>query len=268
MYRFILFTILVLGISIQSAEAATVRPIQFPVDGKHSFRNDFAEPRAGGAREHLGIDIIADKMTPVVAAIDGRVTYLASPQASWGYSITIRDNEGYQYRYLHLNNDTPGTDDGAGGEKYAYADGLRRGSTVTKGQVIGWVGDSGNAESTTAHLHFEMREPDRTPINAYDSLKAADTTTTSTTPTTDTTQTPAPSATVYTFSKPIRRGSTGEDVRQLQMILRDLGFFTYPEITGYYGAVTEASVIAFQKSVNLEPVGMVGPLTRAILNNI
>ncbi|MEN9390272.1 MAG: hypothetical protein RLZZ283_372, partial [Candidatus Parcubacteria bacterium] len=124
---------------------ALVRSIAFPVAGTFSFRNDFSEPRDGDAREHLGIDIIADKMTPVVAVVDGTITYIASPQASWGYSITITDAEGYAYRYLHLNNDTPGTDDGQGGEAHAYAPGLARRVAVTKGQLIGWVGDSGNA---------------------------------------------------------------------------------------------------------------------------
>src|SRR3989344_7023502 len=97
-------------------EAADVRQITFPVEGPNSFRDDFHEPRGDGTREHLGIDIIASKMTPVVAVADGRISFIAIPQASWGYSITLTDTSGYQYRYLHLNNDTPGTDDGAGGE--------------------------------------------------------------------------------------------------------------------------------------------------------
>ncbi|MBY0317022.1 MAG: M23 family metallopeptidase, partial [Bdellovibrionales bacterium] len=90
---------------------AETRSILFPVDSEYSFRNDFREPRDGGAREHLGIDIISDKMTPLVAVVDGTITFIAIPQASWGYAITLEDAEGYSYRYLHINNDTPGTDD-------------------------------------------------------------------------------------------------------------------------------------------------------------
>jgi hypothetical protein len=265
-----LFILIAFATGFQVADAATVRPITFPVQGEYRFRNDYAEPRAGGAREHRGIDIVADKMTPVVAAADGRITFLASPEASWGYSITIRDNEGYQYRYLHLNNDTPGTDDGAGGEKHAYAEGLRRGSTVTQGQVIGWVGDSGNAENTTSHLHFEIREPNRTYINPYETLVAADTSRSASVPEVQSTVSTAGdiASTQFVFSKYLYRGKSGEEVRQLQIALKALGFFEYPEITGYFGPVTEKAVIAFQKSVSVDPVGMVGPITRGILNNI
>ncbi|MDO8504494.1 MAG: peptidoglycan-binding protein, partial [Candidatus Liptonbacteria bacterium] len=153
--------------------SAEVRSIMFPVGGPSVFRDDFNEPRGtDGTREHLGIDIIADKMTPVVSAVDGEVSYAVTPEASWGYSISIRDADGYSYRYLHLNNDTPGTDDGNGGETNAYAPGIRRGVRVVKGQLIGWVGDSGNAENTVSHLHFEIRGLSRTVINPYESLRS------------------------------------------------------------------------------------------------
>ena len=249
-------------------EAAEIRTITFPVSGAHSYRDDFAEPRAGGAREHLGIDIVAEKMTPVVAAVDGRVTYIAIPQASWGYSITIRDAEGYQYRYLHLNNDTPGTDDGAGGTAHAYAAELRRGSNVTKGQLIGWVGDSGNAEATVSHLHFEIRMPDRTSINPYETLRAADPNQTAPPTTTPTTPSSGETSARFVFTKPLLLGSRGADVVQLQALLRKLGHFTYPTDTGYFGSITEAAVIAFQKAQGIDPIGIVGPITRGVLNDI
>jgi len=326
---------------------AQVRTITFPVDGKYSFRNDFAEPRDGGAREHLGIDIIADKMTPVVAVVDGTVTFIAIPQASWGYSITIRDSEGYSYRYLHLNNDTPGTDDGQGGEANAYASGIQRRTTVTKGQLIGWVGDSGNAEATVSHLHFEIRAPDRTTINPYETLLAAsgnktsgqstviiqhssegglegeeqfiitrslqegmidqDITTlhqelkalgyyageitetyTSTTreavrsfqnakgiaPTgiADVITRKAIAASAKLLPVPVSstvsglsEGSQGEAVRALQQKLKDLGYFS-SYVTGYFGPITRTAVIAFQKAKGIDPVGFVGPKTQAALD--
>jgi hypothetical protein len=95
--------------------SAISRPIAFPVKDPYSFRDDYLDPRGGGTRKHLGIDIIAEKMTPVFSAVDGNITYVVSPEASWGYAIEIRDSDGYAYNYLHLNNDTPGTDDGKGG---------------------------------------------------------------------------------------------------------------------------------------------------------
>lgn len=268
--RHLLISTLFLNLVIFSEVSAQTRDILFPVDGEYSFRNDYAEPRGDGSREHRGIDIIADKMTPVVAVVDGTITYIARPEASWGYSITIRDSEGYAYRYLHLNNDTPGTDDGRGGEANAYAKDFRRRDSVERGEIIGWVGDSGNAENTTAHLHFEIRAPDRNYINPYETLLAA-----------------SPSGTgqfIATVEHPtevgieveeaqvsvvsnieLSRGSRGEAVRTLQMRLKALAYFS-EEVTGYFGVITEASVIAFQEANGIDPIGIVGPKTRAALS--
>src|SRR3990172_6658623 len=138
---------------------AVVRPIVFPVEVPYYFRDDYLDPRGGGTRKHLGTDIIADKMKKIFSASDGVVTYVVSPEASWGYAIEVRDTDGYTYNYLHLNNDTPGTDDGKGGEGHAYAPEIENGVRVSKGQFIGWVGDSGNAEETPPHLHFEIEDP-------------------------------------------------------------------------------------------------------------
>ncbi len=333
---------------VYSEAYAVTRTITFPVSGTYSYRNDFAEPRDGGSREHLGIDIIASKMTPLVSAVDGIVTFIAIPQASWGYAITIRDSEGYQYRYLHINNDSPGTDDGLGGVEHAYAPELKRGSAVTKGQLIGWVGDSGNAEGTVSHLHFEIRSPDRTPINPYDSLLAASggqtgiaTTLTnggaepsledeelfierrqlqegmadrdiatlheqlktlgyytgaisetyssvtreavrkfqndnSITPTgiadaltrrtlEQRVKAHSVSTSLMSQSSSLAEGSEGETVRVLQMRLAELGYFNNT-VTGYFGPITKAAVIAFQSANGIDPIGIVGPLTRSALN--
>lgn len=157
------------------AEAAvsTTRSITFPVLGGAPYSDDFGAPRSGG-RTHEGIDIMGRKMQTLVAAVDGRITFLTATPASWGYSLTITDSEGYEYHYLHINNDTPGTDDGNGGYNNAYAPGIRQGSRVIKGQAIAFLGDSGNAESTGAHLHFEIRVGDTNePINPYQSLRNA-----------------------------------------------------------------------------------------------
>jgi len=85
----------------------------------------------------------------------------------------LRDADGYQYNYIHLNNDTPGTDDGVGGYSNAFGPGIAQGARVTRGQVVGYVGDSGNAENIGPHLHFEIRLPDGTAIDPYQSLLLA-----------------------------------------------------------------------------------------------
>jgi hypothetical protein len=69
--------------------------------------------------------------------------------------------------------DNPGTDDGKGDGMNAYALDVQRGDPVVKGQLIGYMGDSGNAETTSPHLHFEIRMPGGEPINPYQSLKSA-----------------------------------------------------------------------------------------------
>lgn len=157
--------------SAVSADTSTTRAIFFPTDPKLSFTDNYGDPRSG--HSHIGIDIMGPKMTPLYAAVDGTVDRIVDPEASWGYEIVLRDAEGWRYHYLHVNNDSPGTDDDAGGTKNAYAPGMVRGATVRKGDLVGWMGDSGNAEEVGSHLHFEIHQPDRTPVDPYPSLVAA-----------------------------------------------------------------------------------------------
>jgi putative cell wall-binding protein len=105
------------------------------------------------------------------------------PMPSYGYYLRIRHDDGTSASYVHINNDTPGTDDGLGGVEWAYAPGIEPGERVERGQWIAYVGDSGNAEGTVSHLHFELADPDlddpcladpsyldKTRLNPYPSL--------------------------------------------------------------------------------------------------
>lgn len=154
-----------------TASSTEVRAIAYPTEKTVPLSNDFGQARSGHA--HEGNDLIGAKLVPLYAAVTGRVKSVENPEPSWGYAITLEDEDGYTYHYIHVNNDTPGTDDGAGGIEHAYAPGIVRGAPVTKGQLVGWMGDSGNAESITAHLHFEIRRPDDVAIDPYPSLLAA-----------------------------------------------------------------------------------------------
>jgi hypothetical protein len=154
------------------AQTTLVRPITFPVIGRVTYWDDFGAPRDGGRRSHEGNDLMGRKMLPLVAAVDGTIRSVTYPEATYGYSVTIEDSEGYTYHYIHINNDNPGTDDGKGEGHNAYAVDIQRGNRVVAGQLIGWMGDSGNAETTPAHLHFEIRK-DGVPYSPYQSLKAA-----------------------------------------------------------------------------------------------
>jgi murein DD-endopeptidase MepM/ murein hydrolase activator NlpD len=248
-----------------------VRVIDFPVKGEYTFRNDFHEPRGGGTRLHIGTDIIAAKMTPLVAVVDGIINFVARPQVRWGYEVEIQDSEGYSYDYLHINNDTPGTDDGAGGEVHAYPSGIQRGATVSRGQVIGWVGDSGNAEDTVPHLHFEIRGPNHEIINPYFSLVAASggkgVSQNAPRPTSvDVTFDERKAGLRYIFTKELSVGAESSEVRQLQMTLRALGHFTHPSDTGYFGEVTASAIRVYQNKKKIPETGKLDAKTRFELN--
>ena len=157
--------------SVVCAQVAETRAIFFPTDHRAVVTDSFGDGRTGHL--HEGVDIMGEKMMPLYAAVDGFVESLVIPEASYGYAIGLEDSDGYVYNYLHVNNDTPGTDDGKGGIANAYAPGITEGARVSKGDLIGWMGDSGNAEAAGAHLHFEIRQPDREAIDPYPSLIAA-----------------------------------------------------------------------------------------------
>lgn len=148
------------------------RDIVFPIVGKTRFWGGFGDCRDNCQREHFGVDILTYgwKGLPVVAAQDGTVTKVTYDVGKAGCSIRIRGRDRWQTRYIHLNNDTPGTD----GTGYPCpAPGIEVGSKVTAGQIIGWVGDSGNAEDGQPNIHFELRTPGGYPVDPYKSLRAA-----------------------------------------------------------------------------------------------
>ncbi len=131
----------------------------------------FGAPRDGGSRHHLGYDIIAPKMSPVVAVADGEIIHSRDDVGTEDCCLLgLRHDDGWSSWYIHLNNDVFGTDDGQG---WGIRPGIEVGSRIIAGEVIGWVGDSGNAEGTVPHLHFELRQPDGTPIDPAASLDAA-----------------------------------------------------------------------------------------------
>jgi len=78
----------------------------------------------------------------VVAVADGTVTWMHDELGGRCCALELEHAGGWRTAYIHLNNDTPGTDDGQG---WGFAPGMAPGVNVTKGQLIGYLGDSGNA---------------------------------------------------------------------------------------------------------------------------
>lgn len=143
----------------------------FPIIGDVSYSDTFGACRGSGcSRTHNGVDMMAPKMTPIVAVKDGTVGWMHDEQGGKCCAMALKHDDGWQSWYIHMNNDTPGTDDGQG---WGFADGIITGAHVRAGQLLGWVGDSGNAENTAPHLHFELHEPDGTVVNPTPHVDAA-----------------------------------------------------------------------------------------------
>ncbi len=120
------------------------RGLLFPVQGvaPESITDSFDDPRSGGRRHHA-LDIMAPRGTPVLAVEDGQVLRLMRG-ASGGITVYQSDpTSRYGYYYAHLDR---------------YADGLADGATVRRGQVLGYVGSTGNARPSAPHLHFAVFE--------------------------------------------------------------------------------------------------------------
>lgn len=148
------------------------REIVFPVVGSVSYFAGFGDCRDGCSRSHAGIDIstFGWKGLPVVAAHDGTVISTRIGGELSGCSVAIRADDGWTTHYVHLNTDTPRTDDG---DYACFAPSIEIGARVTAGTLIGWTGDSGNAEHTVPNLHFEIRNPDGISVDPWVSLRAA-----------------------------------------------------------------------------------------------
>ena len=157
--RGVLLLSLLLGLAVPASGAVpkkgVVPTLIFPVAGATTYTDDFGQQRAGGP--HQGNDLLAAKKTPVVAAEAGKVKFWTT-SASAGCMLYLYGVSGTSYDYIHLNNDlTMGNDNrGKCVPGVAYARGLKDGAKVTAGQLLGYVGDSGDANGIHPHLHFEV----------------------------------------------------------------------------------------------------------------
>jgi murein DD-endopeptidase MepM/ murein hydrolase activator NlpD len=145
--------------SVSDLDRLRARQLLLPIQGYdlHQLRDNFAEKR--GTRVHEAIDMAAARGTPVLAVDDGIVKKLFT-SAAGGLTVYEFDADAtYSYYYAHLDR---------------YAEGLGEGQAVKRGDVLGYVGTSGNAPANTPHLHFTIfkllptkRWWEGTPINPY-----------------------------------------------------------------------------------------------------
>ncbi len=121
-----------------------------PVNGASSFSDSWGAPRSGG-RTHKGVDMSASRGTPLVAMEAGGI-YRLSNSALGGISLYLLGNSGDMYYYAHLD---------------AWADGLVGGQRVAAGDLVGYVGTSGNSPSWLPHLHLGWKPGNRDWANPY-----------------------------------------------------------------------------------------------------
>jgi murein DD-endopeptidase MepM/ murein hydrolase activator NlpD len=157
--------------NLNAKHSEFLESIVFPVKNIMShFYDDWGEIRGSGKRVHEGIDIRAQKGSPIVAIADGRVNTISYSESS-GYYIAIDHQNGWLSLYVHLDDDINGNDN-LGGRDTAFADGIYLGGEVIAGQTIGYVGDSGNADGTVPHVHFEVRYMGKS-YDVYDYIKSS-----------------------------------------------------------------------------------------------
>jgi uncharacterized membrane protein len=117
--------------------------IAMPLDGVNpvTLHSNFDERRGGGLRAHEALDIMAARRTPVRSAAAGRVLRLFTSAAGGLMVYAADSSERFILMYAHLD---------------GYGPGLRDGTPLARGQVIGYVGSTGNASPSAPHLHFAI----------------------------------------------------------------------------------------------------------------
>jgi hypothetical protein len=239
---------------------------------------DAAHMARGG---HKGIDIFAPKGTPVVSCVSGVVDKIRKNSKVGGNTITIRDNNGLNFYYAHMDTLNPQ---------------IKKGDFISSGILIGTVGDSGNAKGTYPHLHFSIydkRGYNRGNIDPWPFLK-------NTMGSTSTLSIIEPGELkgkdtekilkdidVYNLPSSVKisdilknkdnrdlisKGSKGQGVEEFQKILVDLGYDlgdfgpNKDGVDGKFGPKTQSAIKKFQSDNGLKVDGIIGIETATALS--
>ncbi|NJD09465.1 MAG: hypothetical protein FIB01_03120 [Gemmatimonadetes bacterium] len=134
------------------------RALAFPVAGRDAgaIRGDFGDRRAGGRRDHDGVDIFAPRGTPVLAAGNAVVARVETDRTGGRVIWAFDEARNLSYFYAHLERQL-----------------VKRGATIGAGDTIGTVGNTGNARGSSPHLHFGLYRPGMVPVDPAPFLAAA-----------------------------------------------------------------------------------------------
>lgn len=235
----------------QAIDALPDEPVQnliIPVLGIEAsdITPNFGDPRDGGTRTHEGLDILAPRNTPIISPTEAVVLRTGQGINSGTYVYTANPG-GETFVYMHLE---------------SIAEGVAAGTVLVAEQVLGYVGNTGNASDGPTHLHFEIRKDG--PTDPYPRL-------------TQTLPAPASAAAARTSAENLPTGdltidSTGADVVELQkfLIAHSVGpaaeRLARAGATGYFGTITGAALAEYQAAADITPaVGYYGPTTRAFI---
>ncbi len=142
--------------AFEAGSQVFISGVVFPIAGDYPtpLIDSYGFPRMPGTKDahwHEGIDIFAPRNTPLVAAEGGTVTDVGVGRLG-GLKVWVRGDSGTEWYYAHLEN---------------FAPGLAEGQTVKAGDLLGYIGDSGNAVGTPPHVHLEMHPGGGGPVNPY-----------------------------------------------------------------------------------------------------
>lgn len=234
--------------AINKLDDEIVKYLPVPVFGVEvsELTKNFGDPRDGGDRMHEGLDILAPKGTPVVSPTEAVVTRVGNGGSS-GLYVRTANPGGETFVYMHLSD---------------FADDLEAGDVLEVGDIIGYVGNTGNAAGGPTHLHFEIRkgkalDPYPRLVRVLNSEELA--------------EVGESAELAQIFTRDLEEGMEGDDVLVLQVFLNTKGFLVAQSGAGspgaeskYFGARTKAALAKYQASVGIAPAaGYFGPKTRA-----
>ncbi|CAB4989521.1 MAG: peptidoglycan DD-metalloendopeptidase family protein [Actinobacteria bacterium] len=152
-----LSTAIALGVLPDLATLGIPQISVFPSQGRCSFTDTWQQSRSGG-RQHEGVDIMGVKGLALYAVIDGTITKMYGADAALsGNALRLTASDGTYFFYAHLD---------------SFAPGIAIGSVVKAGQIVGYMGSTGDAGSP--HLHFEVHPNGGAAVSPYPVVKAVD----------------------------------------------------------------------------------------------